>query len=185
MILWHIGLTMLVVWFVMRGNPRVDYRIVAVASLLPDIIDKPLGRIFLKARFDSGRLYAHTLLLNVALFCVLFFMRGRAKRSFVLVPISSLLHLAEDGVWSQPSIFWWPLFGTAFPRDPVPGGALAFINPLNNPGAMVQEAVGLAVLVWLLASHRMLSREGLQQFLRTGMLEPPPEEGRAEKGRAT
>src|SRR5688572_961296 len=36
MILWHIGLTTLIVWFVMRGNPRVDYRVVAVASLLPD-----------------------------------------------------------------------------------------------------------------------------------------------------
>jgi len=176
-ILWHIGLTTLIVWFVMRGNPRVDYRVVAVASLLPDLIDKPIGRLLFRARYESGRLYAHTLLLNVALFCVLFFMRGRAKRQFVLIPLSSLLHLAEDGVWSQPKIFWWPLFGTAFPRDPVPGGPLAFLNPLSNSGAVVQEAVGLAVLVWLLASHGMLSRAGLRKFLKTGMLEPPTQEG--------
>ena len=39
---------MLIVWFVMRGNTRVDYRIVAVASLLPDLIDKPIGRIIFK-----------------------------------------------------------------------------------------------------------------------------------------
>lgn len=175
MILWHMGLTMLIVWFVMRGNPRVDYRVVAIASLLPDLIDKPIGRIFFRARYESGRLYAHTLLLNVALFCVLFFMRGRGKRRFALIPISSLLHLAEDGVWSQPKIFWWPLFGSTFPRDPVSGGPLAFLDPTRYGGALVQEGVGLAVLLWLLGSHGMLSGPGLRRFLRTGMLEPPTE----------
>lgn len=175
MILWHIGLTMFIVWFVMRGNPRVDYRVVAVASLLPDLIDKPVGRLIFKARFDSGRIYAHTLLFNLLLFCVLFFMRGRAKRSFVLVPLSSLLHLAEDGVWSKAEVFWWPLHGTDFPRQPVPGGAFAFLSPTSNPGALWQEAVGLAFILWLFASHGMLSRSGLREFLRTGMLVPGKE----------
>lgn len=173
MILWHAGLTMLIVWFVMRGSPRIDYRVVAVASLLPDLVDKPIGRIFFRERFESGQIYGHTLLLNVALFCVLFFMRGRAKRRFVLVPISSLLHLAEDGMWSQPRVFWWPLFGAEFPQQAVGGGPFAFLNPLNNPGAVWQEAVGLAVIIWLFASHGMVSRSGLRTFLRTGMLEAP------------
>ena len=172
MILWHAGLSMLIVWFVMRGNPRVDYRVVVVASLLPDLIDKPIGRVFLRTRFESGRLYAHTLLFNLLLFCALFFMRGRAKRRYVLVPLSSLLHIAEDGVWSRPAIFWWPLFGTEFPRDPVPGGFLAFLNPAEHPGALWQEAVGLGIILWLLASHGMLSFSGLRTFLRTGMLVP-------------
>jgi hypothetical protein len=170
-IFWHAGLSMTIVWFVMRGNPRVDYRIVAVASLLPDIIDKPIGRIILRSRFESGRIYAHTLLLNLALFCIVFFLRGRIKRTFVLVPISSLLHLAEDGVWSEPRIFWWPLFGSRFPRDPIPGGLLAFLDPTRHPAVLVQEAIGLVLILWLLASHRMLSRDGVRVFLRTGMLE--------------
>ena len=171
MILWHAGLTMLIMWFVLRGNPRVDYRVVAVASLLPDIIDKPIGRLLFRERFDSGRLFAHTLLVNVALFCVLFFMRGRIKRTFVLVPISSLLHLAEDAMWSSPTTFWWPLFGTTFPGDPVEGGLLAFLNPLHSSEAMIQEAIGAIVLLWLLAAHGLLSRDGVKHFLRTGMLE--------------
>jgi len=167
MIFWHTGLTTVIVWFVMRGNPRVDYRIVAVASLLPDIIDKPVGRIFFKERFGSGRLYAHTLLLNVALFCVLFFMRGRAKRQFVLVPISSLLHLAEDGMWSQPKTFWWPLFGTKFPIDRTVHSWAHYLRP----GAIAQEVVGLLLLAWLFGSHGKLNREGLANFIKTGRLE--------------
>ncbi len=174
MILWHAGTTMLIVWFVMRGNTRVDYRIVAFASLIPDLLDKPIGRIFFRERFESGRLFGHTLLLNTALFCVLFFMRGRAKRQFTLVPTSSLLHLAEDAMWSTPATFWWPLFGTTFPRDPVrgSGGLWGFLNPLNHPGVIVQEALGLAAILFLLASHEMLNRESLRAFLRTGHLEP-------------
>lgn len=178
MILWHVGPTMLIVWFVMRGNPRVDYRVVAFASLLPDLIDKPIGRLLFRERFDSGRLYAHTLLFHIALFCVLFFIRGRAKRTLVLIPVSSLLHLAEDGVWAQPKIFWWPFFGS-FPRDPVSGRFLGFLNPAQTPGVLWKEAVGLAVLVWLFASHGMLSRVGLQRFIRTGMLVAPTKDNAA------
>lgn len=77
-------------------------------------------------------------------------------------------------MWSQPQTFWWPLFGTEFPKEPVPGGLLAFLNPLAQPVLLVQEAVGAAVIVWLFAAHGMLSREGLRAFLRTGMLEEPP-----------
>jgi inner membrane protein len=173
MILWHAGLTMLIVWFVMRGNPRVDYRIVAVASLLPDIVDKPIGRLFLHSRFETGHLVGHALLVNVAFFCVLFFMRGRAKRQFVLVPISSLLHLAEDGMWSNPKVFWWPLFGARFPREPVGGGTFGFLVP--SPVVFAQEAIGLAVIAWLFTSHGLLNRDGIRAFLRTGHLEAPTE----------
>lgn len=173
MIFWHSGITMLVVWFVMRGNPRVDYRVVAVASLIPDLVDKPIGRIFFKSRFESGRIFGHSLLLNVALFCVLFFMRGRRKRQFVLVPISSLLHLAEDGMWSTPKVFWWPLFGSTFPKEPVTGGTLGFLVP--SVGVAIQEGIGLLAIVWLLAAHGLLNRDGIRSFLRTGHLEAPTE----------
>jgi hypothetical protein len=160
-IFWHTGLTTVIVWFVMRGNPRVDYRIVAVASLLPDIIDKPIGRIFYKG---AGRLYAHTLLLNVALFCVVFFLRGRIKRTFVLVPISSLLHLAEDGMWSRPRVFWWPLFGSRFAPAAHPTNYL-------RPGVIAQELIGIVLLLWLFGSHGKLNRAGLRNFVKTGRLE--------------
>ena len=171
MIFWHVGLTMVIVWFVMRGNPRVDYRIVAVASLLPDLVDKPIGKILFRERYDSGRIYAHTLIVNVALFCVLFFMRGRIKRTFVLVPISSLMHIAEDGIWSSPRLFWWPLFGASFERDPSGRSLLEYFDPLRDPTTVWQEAVGLVLIAWLLGSHGLLNRDGLRSFLRTGRLE--------------
>jgi hypothetical protein len=168
MILYHVGVTLLVIWFVMRGNTRVDYRIAAFGAILPDLIDKPIGRILFRERFESGRLWGHTLLFNVALLCVLFFLRGRRKRVFTLVPVASLLHLAEDNVWSKPQVFWWPLFGTDFVREPY---TTYWWAPWVSSGAMIQEAVGLACLVWLFAAHGMLNRDGMRTFLRTGHLE--------------
>lgn len=173
MILWHSGITMLIVWFVMRGNTRIDYRIVAVASLIPDLIDKPLGRIFFRDHYENGRIFGHTLLLNAAFFCVLFFMRGRAKRTFTLIPLSSLLHLAEDGMWNDPRVFWWPLFGAQFPRNPTEGGFIQMFNPFRHPGQFALEAIGLAVIAWLLASHGLLNRNGIRSFIKTGRLEAP------------
>jgi len=143
-IFWHIGLTMVIVWFVMRGNKRVDYRLVALGSLLPEI----------------GRRYTHALLVNVAFLCVAFFLRGRIKRQFVLVPISSLLHLAEDGIWSNPRVFWWPLFGNK----------AHFALP-SFRAIVIEELVGLVLLVWLLGTHGRLSAYGLRDFIKTGRLE--------------
>ena len=171
MILWHTGTTVAILWFVFRGNTRLDYRLAMLGALIPDLIDKPLGRILFRERFESGRLWGHSLLVNVLIFSILFFMRGRVKRKAVLVPIGSLLHLAEDGMWSLPRVFWWPLFGTSFPREPLDRGWLSYLQP----EIVAQEAVGLALLVWLLAAHGMLNRDGVGVFARTGRLERPHE----------
>jgi hypothetical protein len=174
-ILWHAGITMLIVWFVMRGNTRIDYRVVAFASLIPDLIDKPIGRLLFRDEFENGRIFGHTLLLNVAFFCVLFFMRGRRKRQFTLIPLSSLLHLAEDGMWGEPKTFWWPLFGTSFPRDPQAGGFLSMFDPTRNPGVFAQEVIGALAIAFLLSSHGLLNRSGIRSFLKTGRLEASAE----------
>jgi len=46
----------------------IDYRLVLIASMLPDIIDKPLGGVILKESIGNGRIYAHTFLFLLFLF---------------------------------------------------------------------------------------------------------------------
>jgi len=38
----------------------LDYRLVLVGSMLPDIIDKPLGGLVFREALESGRTYCHT-----------------------------------------------------------------------------------------------------------------------------
>jgi len=40
---------------------NVDIRVLLIGSLLPDIIDKPLGHIFFREALSSGRTIGHTL----------------------------------------------------------------------------------------------------------------------------
>jgi len=166
-ILWHTGATLAILWFVFRGSTRLDYRLAMLGSILPDLVDKPVGRVLFRDQLDSGRLWGHSLLVNVLFFSVLFFMRGRGKRRLVLVPVGSLLHLALDGVWAQPRVFWWPLFGWEMPAHPIEGGWLVYLQPQ----ILLLEALGAGLLLWMFAAHGMLNREGLRAFVRTGHLE--------------
>ena len=53
-----------------RLNPLavpLDIRLLFIGSLLPDIIDKPLGMIILRDSLANGRIFAHTLLFLVVL----------------------------------------------------------------------------------------------------------------------
>ena len=41
-----------------RGG--IDYRVLLVGSLLPDIIDKPVGQVLFHDTFSNGRIFCHT-----------------------------------------------------------------------------------------------------------------------------
>ncbi|MFP3975182.1 MAG: hypothetical protein ACLFVK_03050, partial [Dehalococcoidia bacterium] len=48
----------------------IDYRIALIGSMLPDIIDKPLGIYIFTETFSNGRIYAHTLLFFLVLLLI-------------------------------------------------------------------------------------------------------------------
>src|SRR3972149_396130 len=47
---------------VLACTRKLDYRLIVVAAMLPDIIDKPVGQVFFREFFSYGRIFAHTLL---------------------------------------------------------------------------------------------------------------------------
>nr|WP_292468287.1 metal-dependent hydrolase [Methanolobus sp.] len=65
LLLAHIGITIgifFVIGFLMPAiKPHIKYRYVAFGSLLPDIIDKPIGRFLFADSIANGRIFAHTL----------------------------------------------------------------------------------------------------------------------------
>ena len=146
MLFWHLGMTCAIVFFAL-GARRIDYRVVLLGAIVPDLIDKPLGRIFFPEYFQTGRLFGHTLL--VATFLLLgiqLTLRGTTARRWFILPICMLIHQVLDGMWNDPITWFWPLFGTEFPPDPAPGYRLEL---LTSPWQLAGEAVGLAVLVYL------------------------------------
>jgi hypothetical protein len=153
--LWFLGLSFLAVWLVFR-DPAIDYRLVMVGALLPDVIDAPTG----------GRWLAHTLLVSVTvLFGVMLATRGRRllRRQLIAIPIGMLLHLVLDGMWTDRETFWWPAFGAGLPDAPLPSIDRGAVN-------IVLELAGLAVLVWAWQRFQLSNRDYREKFLRRGRL---------------
>jgi inner membrane protein len=171
MFFWHLGLTSAIVYLTL-GRRGIDYRVVLLGAILPDLIDKPIGRIFFATQFQNSRIFAHTLLFCVVtLLFIQLFLRGETARRWFILPVACLIHLALDAMWSQPVTLFWPLFSTHFPKDPAHNYWLEVLfKPLRHPVEGVKELIGLAVLIYMGAAYRLQDPERRRNFLRSGRL---------------
>jgi len=105
----HIGITLGIAWLIeSKLKVKIDYKLIAIGSLLPDIIDKPVGMILLP--LNNGRVFGHTLL-----FVLILLLIGLKYRKSLFLSFASFLHLIEDEIWNEPETLFWPLFGFEFP----------------------------------------------------------------------
>ncbi len=159
---------------------RIDYRLLILGALLPDIIDKPLGIYLLPDQLGTGRVYSHTLLfLIVIAFSGLAWYLLKRSTAMLVVAAGVFSHLAADQMWANPKTLLWPLYGAGF--EPLEGEWLGGVwHALTaDPGVYIPEIIGMvivAIFAWNIFAHG-----GLGQFLRTGRLFPiqsPEETGR-------
>ena len=150
----------------------VDIRLVLVGSLLPDIIDKPLGMVFLSSSLSNGRIFAHTLLFLALMTLTGLIVYRRTGRNWLLVlSFGTATHLVFDGMWSNLHTLLWPAYGLGFDKlalsDWLPRMARAL---KTNPAVYVPEAIGGVIMgwfVWVLVQSRSIFT-----FLRHGRQAP-------------
>ena len=141
----------------------VDIRVLLIGSILPDIIDKPIGRLFFQDFFYNGRIYAHTLLFFVILTAggwLLYW--ARHKTWLLALAYGTFTHLIFDAMWTTPRTLLWPLYGLSFGK--YPSSIWSWIEDLFHelyyrPWVLIPELVGaliIAWLVWQLARRRKL-----------------------------
>jgi hypothetical protein len=156
---WFIGTAVVTVGVVFR-DPRFDYRLLIVGSVLP-IADGLFG----------GARALHSVTVSVGLLAVLMVAtagRRPVRKMLLGLPIGMILHLVFDGAWSNTEVFWWPFFGWSFDDAPLP---LAERGWWNAP----LEAIGIAICVWLWRHNGMGDRARRAAFLRDGILDAVPE----------
>ena len=153
MLLWYAGLSVLLVHYVFRSG-GVDYRLIALGSLLPLALDLPLRRLA----------YGHTLAAGVALmFVVMVGTIGRPRllrRRLICIPIGFLCGLVLSGAWTDAGVFWWP-FNGALPHEPL-------LPPA--PIVALEELVGLGACAWIVAEFGLTDPVPRLAFLRGGRL---------------
>lgn len=153
-----------------KTKTDVDYRLIALAAMGPDLIDKPLALAYFYRRYRSGVLFAHTLLLNLLL---IWWVVGRARR-FWLYLLAFVGHLVLDRIWFYPDTFYWPLRGWRFhvwrkqgseQEQMAKAYMVAFAKRRELWG---WEVGGLLALAWFVYRHRLYRWSNLWLFLRTG-----------------
>jgi inner membrane protein len=140
----HLGLTLAAAKFTERFGLHPAFLFVAVGSMLPDIIDKPLGYL-IYGSMANGRIFAHTLLFLFVLATIAAILRSRALGS---LSFGVLAHLVLDSIWTTPVILLWPLLGD-FPIKPnlsVLGYFEMLMRGLENPEILIPEVLGFLYL---------------------------------------
>jgi len=159
-----------------RGKKRfaelIDYRLVLVGSLLPDIIDKPLGGLVFKATLGNGRIYAHTLIFLLLLFGAGIFFWVKEKRPEVLaLSGGSFAHHLLDGMWRFPGTYLWPFYGWNFPKGDPEGWFRQWVeNLLTDPWVYVPEIIGGIILFYFFG--KLLYQKQVGKFMATGKIKP-------------
>ncbi len=161
--LGELGIGLGLAWLVSyRNRAAVDFRLVLLGSILPDLIDKPLGALL---HLDA-RLWAHSLLFLAG---ILVLSLLPALRGLRWVGFGDAVHLLVDLIWWQPQVMLWPLLGVAFP----PGEqsfAGYFTILFTDPYVQFGEITGALILLGLAWYHGLFSWTALKQFVKDGRL---------------
>jgi len=173
---------------------RIDIRILLIGSLLPDIIDKPVGLYFFRDTINNGRIYCHTLLFLIVITLIGLGIYRGLKQSWVLaLSFGTFMHLILDSMWWTPRTLFWPLYGFSFEKAGLPlwiediiyallNDPMLFMSKavelgrdiiytlLTNPtvylAILLQEVVGAAILLWLVSV--LVSRGKFGTFIING-----------------
>jgi len=166
--LGELGIGLGLAWLVSyRNRSAVDFRLVLLGSILPDLIDKPLGAIL----HLEARLWAHSL---VFLAAILVLSLLPALRGLRWVGFGDAVHLLVDLIWGQPQVMLWPLLGLAFPAETAPQSVGSYLQILlTDPYVQFGEIVGGIILVVTLWHYRLYAWPTLKRFLKDGRLTEP------------
>lgn len=158
MLFWFVGTSVLAVWFVFT-DPRFDYRLLIVGSLVPAVVDGVRGSL--------GIVHSVTFAMALLVLIMLATAGRRPIRSTLLgLPVGMLLHLVFTGAWTQSEVFWWPFLGTDLGDVPTFVSSRGWWNvPL--------EIVGLGMCAWIFRSAALSDADRRRDFVRTGHLALP------------
>jgi hypothetical protein len=158
MFFWFIGGAAFIVWNVFR-DPSIDYRVLAIGALLPDVLDLP-----------TRHRVAHSITVSIAFLVVLMVAtigRRALRKRLLMIPIGMFLHLVLDGVFQSTRTFWWPITGTAAVRGDLPS--------VDRPVMLtvIFELIGLVVLRWFWRRASLSNPQQRASFLASGHLPIP------------
>lgn len=143
-------------------DETADLRWVVFFGLLADLVDKPIGLMVLRESLNSGRVYCHSLLVNLLLTVALV-----AFRKPLVYALALWIHQLVDLMWTRPEAALWPITGAFGYRDL---SLDQWVDLTLNPYHLSAEALGVVVIAFFAIKYRLLSSTHLFLWMRTGAL---------------
>jgi membrane-bound metal-dependent hydrolase YbcI (DUF457 family) len=146
----------------------IDIRLLLVGSLLPDIIDKPVGQYLFRDTFSNGRIFSHTLLFLILISAAGFYLYKRHCQVWMIsLAAGTFMHLVLDEMWNAPATLFWPLLGFTFAKAELTDWLSNIFRELfSSPGVYIPEAIGLVILLWF--GLVLVRRKKVIVFIRYG-----------------
>jgi len=176
-LLAHTGITMgaarVVEKAVNRPWFRLDYRFILLGSLLPDIVDKPLGIIIFPEDISNGRTFLHTLIfLVLTILLGIFIYRWKNALWGFCIAFGVLIHFIMDAMWTDPITLFWPFIQPAFEKHP----GIEFFSIVRSwvyilemePRIFLPEMAGLIILTFF--AVKVIKEKRVMFFIKTGYL---------------
>lgn len=170
LVLGHIGITLGIFYFLSHLSSKNSFWVhvpwIAIGALIPDFIDKPLGRIILAETIGSGRIFAHTLLFGLLLGLAGYYLYSQGKPELLIIAGASFCHLLEDQIWNSPEVFFWPFLGWKFSKDTISGSFIEYLMIIFTRAfypefteVLISEIVGLLIIILLIGKYIKEKRE--------------------------
>ena len=147
----------------------IDYRLVVVGALLPDIIDKPLAFWLAPSLVNQSiQSIGHSLAFGLLLLAVsLTMLRLWDHRGLLVIAVGSAGHLLLDQMWQFNEVFLWPVQGLAFPHGTTTLSEWWTFNVPHMPKSLPEILGGIALLAFAIGLYR---RKSVLHFVRWGTI---------------
>jgi inner membrane protein len=141
-----------------------DIRFLVIGSMLPDIIDKPVGHLF----FSNGRIFSHTLLFLILVTIIGTVVYKRTKSLWGLsLAVGVLAHLLLDSMWFAPHTLFWPLMGWGFEKEEIADYfRMLFQLFMSERVISIAEITGFIIVIWF--SLAVIKKKQVVSLLKTG-----------------
>lgn len=166
-----------------KFNKYIDYRLVFIGSILPDLIDKLTIFLIADGSIHSGRIFAHSLLFVLLTIGIGMLVWKKSKKPWLLtLALCSFIHLILDSMWLYPNTLFWPFYDLRQSYNSLEGifqaltkiinhefhsvSILSLRDALSNPFIGIPELMGFVIISYLFI--RLLLQKKLKAFLKTG-----------------
>lgn len=154
--------------------PRIDYRLLLIGAILPDLLDKSLSYLLPDGHAPGGRAVGHSVVFLLLLSGIFFIQRHKKFKTTHIETFlaGSAAHDLLDTMWLYPKIWFWPIGERLYDACPLDTlDETIRLGSIHITKISVFEFIGAGILLYYFI--QLVRKSHFAYFIRTGKLSLP------------